>query len=114
MDFPRGNAADFTFGTGSSGGPSPDAVAVVVQRLLGVAIELQALRRTVDIVSTVDWNSQAATAFRADLTQCDLDIAAAGRSIDDAAGSVGRYGILLATQASATLPKTLGAGSNGW
>ncbi len=108
MDFPRRNAAEFTFGTGTTAGPSPEAVAVVAQRLLEVATELQALRSRLDTWFTVDWSSLAATAFRQDLAQRELDIAGAGRSIEDAAGAVRRYGVLLAAQELAAQPGSPG------
>ena len=108
MDFPRGNAAEFTFGTGATAGPSPEAVAVVAQRLLEVATELHALRSRLNTWSTVNWSSLAATAFRQDLAQREQDIAGAGRSIEDAAGAVRRYGALLAAQELAALPGALG------
>lgn len=108
MDFPRGNAADVTFGTGSTPGPSPEAVAVVAQRLLAAAAELRALTGRLELASAVDWNSRAAAAFREDLLQCQQDVSAAGRGVEDAATLVGRYGVSLAAQEAAGQPGGLG------
>lgn len=98
MGYPAGDGSWTGFGPGggSTAGPSPDAVAVVVQRLLGIAGEFSGLRTLLDRVDTVDWRSPAAGAFRAELEEGCLALAAAVRSVEDAAGAVGRYSMFLA------------------
>lgn len=98
MDFPRGDAGGFTFGTATTPGPSPEAVKVVAQRLVAVAAELRALLGQLEGACTVDWNSRAATAFREDLAQGRQDLLLAVRGVEDAATLVSRYGAMLAAQ----------------
>ena len=69
---------------------------MVVQRLLGIAGEFSGLGQLLDRVATVDWRSPAAGAFRAELEEGCIALAAAVRSVEDAAVAVGRYSTFLA------------------
>lgn len=99
MGYPAGDGSWTGFGPGGgpSGGPSPDVVAVVAQRLVGIAGEFSGLRLLLDRAAAVDWRSPAARAFRAELEEGCLALAAAVRSVEDAAGAVGSYSAFLAS-----------------
>ena len=48
--------------------PSAEAVAVVAQRMSGIAQEMEVLRRQMAGLEATDWHSAAATAFRQSLS----------------------------------------------
>ncbi|WP_207345675.1 hypothetical protein [Arthrobacter sp. E3] len=75
--------------------PSAEAVAVVAQRMSGIAQEMEVLRRQMAGLEATDWHSAAATAFRQSLSACSMALAGAVRKVESAAASVGSYGTFL-------------------
>ncbi|UIK88652.1 hypothetical protein [Arthrobacter polaris] len=82
-------------GFAAHAGPSPEAVAVVAQRLAGVGQEIDALRLQLDQLASTDWSSPAAAAFRESLLQRNLAFASVVRDVGAAAVDVANYGLYL-------------------
>ena len=76
-------------------GPSAEAVAVVVQRMAGIAREMEVLRMQMSGLDATDWHSAAAMAFRQSLYACNMAVALAIRKVESASASVGSYSIFL-------------------
>lgn len=102
--------------SGAASGPSPAAVAEVARRLVRMAADVDALRLQLGTVAYLDWSSPAAAAFREELNERNMALAAAGRAIDAAAAEVCSYGLYLNSQAeagNATHPVTSPGGGSG-
>lgn len=114
-----GGAAELG-GVAARAGPSAEAVAVVAQRLVGIARDMDALRLQLGSAGATDWSSPAASAFREALSACNAALASAVRKVETAGASVGSYGVYLqsesAESASAAcrnpnLPQVAGSGA---
>lgn len=79
-------------GTVAPAGPSPDAVAVVAQRISALAGELEGIRRQMGAVVTREWRSPAGAAFMAALTDLQVVLSASVTAFEEAAAQVGSYG----------------------
>ena len=102
-------------GTAPRPGPSADAVAVVAQRLAGIARDLDALRQQLGGLLATDWTSPAASAFWEALSSCNVALAVAIQKIESAAVSVGSYGVALQQESAscAALQLNLRQGTPG-
>jgi hypothetical protein len=83
----------------AAAGPPADAVAVVAQRLAGVAQELDALRLMTAQLDGVDWHSAAAEEFRKSLADLDFRFSSASRQIGTAVDLLGSYAAYLRSAA---------------
>lgn len=87
-------------GIAERAGPSADAVAMVAQRLAGIAQDMDALRQQLGSVGATDWSSPAASAFRQALAACNAALAVAVRKVEAAGVSVGSYGVYLESESA--------------
>ncbi|MDJ0311987.1 hypothetical protein [Arthrobacter sp. H35-D1] len=104
-------------GVAGQAGPSAEAVAVVAQRLVGIARDIDALRLQLGGVGAMDWSSPAAFAFREALSACNAALALAVRKVESAGASVGSYGVYLQSESAESacrnpnLPQGAGSGA---
>lgn len=71
-----------------AGGPTPDAVGVVAQRLLDIALEVESIRLGMGAVGAPGWQSPAAGAFRERLAAGTAAVSGAEQDVRAAALAV--------------------------
>lgn len=97
MQYSSGNSTWQTFAPGAmtalgnSQGPAPGAVAEVARRVAGIADDFAALKIRLQHTADSQWSSPAATAFRQELSERDVELGAAVRLLEDAAALVRQY-----------------------
>ena len=75
----------------AAAGPTPDAVAVVAQRLESIAREIDAVRLALGPLRALGWQSMAAAAFGESVTVCNTAMVEAVKDVRAGAQAVQFY-----------------------